>query len=348
MGTQTINMRDILGLTPGLDPRNSEKSFVLNCENVVFDSLGPKSDFASRFITTFPLENPAHIQGCRLRLRARDRVFIFSSRGIIEWIEDTGGWEYVYVTPSTTIQPYRWTFGYLNGYMYFCHPSTGMLKLNLDSQICEKMLEAGVPAQALSMCVSNGRLAIVDEEFFTWSAPSNGLDWTPKLGGAGFQRINDRVSGDAIAVMPYQKGCLTFTTGGVMRSEFSGDASVWHHRNLNTEYRPINSFCLFMLDDNTVGIVDERGIFSTAGEKPQPLTPLFNEFLIQYLQRNKLKLEQNVRVEWDDLKRRIYLSVSLSEYDPIYEKAFVLYPSVDNWGSFDKPPFGIVPVDSGQ
>lgn len=344
MASQTVVMRDVLGLSPGVEPRNSDRIFLLDSRNAVFDSLGPKSDFGSRFITTYPLGEPEHSQGCRLRVQGGDRVFTFTSDSILEWRQDLGGWAVIYVNPDGPVQPYRWTSGYLNGVMYFCHPSTGMLKYPLDSQICQKMFEDGVPSQPISMCVTNGRVCIMDEGFLYWSGPSSGLDYIPRLGGAGFQRIADRVAGDPIMVMPYAKGALVFTTGGILRCEFTGDSAVFHFRSMNTEYRPINSFCLFMLDDNTVGIVDERGIFQTSGETPTPAAPLFNEFLIQYLQRYQFKQGFNVRVEWDDLKKRLYLSTSTTRYSALYEKAFVLYPTVDKWGSFDKAHYGILPL----
>jgi hypothetical protein len=176
-----------------------------------------------------------------------------------------------------------------------------------------------------------------------WSAPSNGLDWVPREGGAGFQVINDRVAGDPVMVTSYTGGILTWTTGGVLRSEFTGDVEVYRHRALNTEYRMINSFCSMKIDDNTVVIADERGLFQTKGEAPQPFTPLFNEFLIDYLQRFNLGIGNNVRLEWDDLERHVYLSVSLSESNALYEKAFVLYPPLDKWGQFNEPHYGILP-----
>jgi hypothetical protein len=145
-------------------------------------------------------------------------------------------------------------------------------------------------------------------------------------------------------VSAYARGAMVWTTGGVMRAEFTGDAEVFRFRALVTEYRPINSYCTFRLDNDTIGFLDERGFFSTQGEAPRPLTPLFNEFLIDYVQRMNLKLGQNIRVDFDDLTRRLFLSVSLSELNPIYEKAFVLYQPLDKWGTFDEEHYGILPV----
>lgn len=335
---------DFLGITPAVDARKSDKLFALAGRNYVLDALGPKSPFGNRFLTPYPLGIPEHSQGCRLRLRTGDRVFLFAGDAIIEWIESTGTWRYIYVTGNTTIQPYRWTFGYINGIMYFCNPSIGILAYEVEADFCEPLTSPGTPVEPIAIIVNNGRLIVIDDLYYTWSAPGDGTNFTPTLGGAGQQKIADRVPGFPIMLSGYARGVMTWTTGGVMRSEFTGDVEVYRHRAINTEYRPINSFCTFQMDDNTVAILDERGIFQSTGEAPRPLTPLFNEFLIDYLQKYDLKLGQNVRLEFDDLRRWLFLSLSLSESSPIYEKAFVLYPSLDKWGTFDEEHLGVVPV----
>lgn len=344
MGTQAYKAQDFQGLTPAIDQRQSDKLYALGGRNYVFDSLGPKSPFGNRFLTPYPLGLPEHVQSCRLKLRGGDRVFYFVGDCIIEWREDLGGWKFIYVTGDITSSPYRWTNGYLNGYMYFCHPATGILVYHIDSDVCLPLTGDGVPTEPISICINNGRLCVMDETWFTWSAPSNGLDFVPRLGGPGQQKINDRVAGDSMMITPYARGVLCWTTGGVMRCEFTGDAAVYRFRAINTEYRLINPFCSFQMDNDTVVILDERGLFQSKGESPTPLTPIFNEYLIGWLQKYDLKLGQNVRLEWDDLQRRLYVSVSLSEHTAIYEKAFVLYPPLDKWGVFEEEHYGIGPV----
>lgn len=335
---------DFIGLSPGIDARRSDKLFALAGRNYVLDSLGPKSAFGNRFLTPYPLGIPQHTQGCRLRLRTGDRVFKFVGDCILEWKEDTGTWRYIYVTGNTVIQPYRWTFGYINGIMYFCNPSIGILAYEVETDYCSPLVSPGVPVEPIAITINNGRLIVIDDIWYTWSAPGDGTNFVPKLGGAGQQKIAERVAGFPIMCTAYARGVMTWTTGGVMRSEFTGDVEVFRHRAINTEYRPINSFCTFQMDDNTTAILDERGLFSSTGEAPRPLTPLFNEFLIEYLQKYDLKLGENVRLEFDDLRRWLFLSLSLSEVSPIYEKAFVLYPSLDKWGTFDEEHYGIIPA----
>jgi hypothetical protein len=336
---------DFQSLSPAVDARRADKLFALSGKNFVFDSFGPRSVFGNRFLVPHPLGKPEWVEGMRLRLRTGDRAFTFTSDGIFEWSEAFGGWRIIYVfTIDLSNHPYRWTGDYLNGIMYFCHPAVGLLAYEIEPDVCLPLEGPGVPSEPISMCQCNGRIVVIDEKLHSWSAPGDGTQWEPQLGGAGFQEINARVSGYPLMVSSYGRGTLTWTTGGVMRSEFTADTSVFRHRALVTEYRPVNSYCTFRLDNDTIGFLDERGFFQSQGETPQPLTPVFNEFLIDYLQRNNLKVGTNCRVEFDDLTRRLYLSVSLSYSNPLFEKAFVLYAPLDKWGTFDEPHFGILPL----
>jgi hypothetical protein len=269
---------------------------------------------------------------------------LFEGESILEWDEDVGGWQIIYVTPPTNISPYRWTFGYLNGKIYFCHPVTGIIVYDLDLGTVFKHDGPGVPDQPLAICVNNGRLCVIDDIYFSWSWQSDGMNFTPALGQAGQQKINDRVAGFPVMINTYARGVLIWTTGGLLRSEFTGDQEVYRHRNLNTEFRPINSFCTLQTDENTIMFLDERGLFQSQGDAPEPVAPLFNEFLIDYIRKNKLYLGQNARIEWDDLRRFMYVSLSVTPESSLYERAYVLYPALDKWGIFSDAHYGIVPI----
>ncbi len=345
-----LTISDIKGLTPAIEPVSSRETFALAGRNYIFDSLGPKSAFGNRLLLPHTLGRPEHVQGFRLRLVLGDRVFCMAGDAIMEWDESLGGWRIRYMTPDTTVAPYRWTMGYLNGVVYFCHPRTGILEYDLATDVLKKTTGPGVPLNAIAIAVNSGRLIAVTPDFFHWSAASNGRNWNPQLGGPGFQKISERVSGDVIMVTPYSRGCLTWCTGGVMRSEFTGDVEVYRHRPVNTDFRPINSFCTMQVDEDTVVVLDRRGLYQSQGDSPKPYTPVFNEFLIEYIKRYKLYEGQNIRLEWDELARLVYVSVSLSFENPIYEKAFVLYPPLDKWGQFSDSHYGIIPsiIRSGE
>ena len=344
MTQQAWTADDFQSLTPAVDPRRSTKFFALSGRNYVFDSIGIKSPFGSRLLVPEPIGNPAHVQSFRIHLRTGDRVFRMVSDAILEWDEANGGWQIIYITPDTSVAPNRWTFGYLNGFVYFCHPRVGLLAYNVDTGVCARVTSAGTPDNPIACCVSNGILCVINQEYMLWSAQSNGQDWAPRLAGPGFQLINDRVAGDPITITAYAGGTLTWTTGGVMRSQFTADQAVFQHRALNTEFQPINSFCTIKTDEDTTVILDRRGLFSCDGNLPQPYAPLFNEYLIGLIERNpELWQKQNLRLEWDELQRRLYLSYSFSEVDALYEQAFVYYPPLDKWGQFNESHYGLGP-----
>lgn len=344
MAQQVYRTADVLGLTPAVDPTRSPKQFSLNGQNYIFDAIGPKSAFGNRLLLPQALEAATQIQSFRLKLRGQDRSFTITNQAILEWREDLGGFRVIYVIPDTTAAPYRWTWAYLSGVMYFCHPRTGIIFYSLDNDVAGPVEGNGAPTDALAIVVNNGALACITPEFVMWSNPSDGTNFISALGGAGSQKISARIPGYPVMITSYTGGLLTWTTGGVLRSEYTGGQEVYRHRPLNTEYRPINSFCTFKSDDDTVVILDERGLFQSKGGAPTPYTPLFNEFLLGWLQDNKFRLGDNVRIEWDDRKRLLFLSYSDSRYSELYENAFVLYPPADKWGQFNESHYGILPV----
>lgn len=344
MASRAWQARDIKGLTPSIDLRNSEATFIVGGRNFAFTSMGPASVFGNRFLTTTALSSPNHCQGARIRLRSSTRVFIFPGDGIYEWDEQALTLNLLYATPPTNVSPYRWTHGYLNGKIFFCHPVTGILVMDVETDVIAPHDGPGVPSTPLAIAINMGRLIVLDDLYLSWSWQSDGMNFTPALGEAGQQLISDKVSGFPIMISNYAQGIITWTTGGMMQSQFTGDQEVYRHRNLNTEYHPVNSFCVLQLDDNTCVIFDERGLFQSNGGAPTPFAPLFNEFLIEYLRLNKLTAGQNLRLEWDEKRRFFYASVSVTPEYPRYEKAFVLYPPLDKWGSMNEIHHGILPI----
>lgn len=341
--------QDIKGFTPGIDATQSQDLFVLGGENYLFDSLGPRSAFGNRRLSPFKMNKPQNAQGFRIKLRTGSRCFTFDNDGIWEWDEAAGWYKLLTRINDTTFSPYRWTYGFLDNKVFMAHPVGGFYVYDLNSNLCVPHSAASNVdlGPVIAIAVNNGRLCAITDIMFYWSAASDGLDYEPKTGGAGFQMISDRVAGSPIMLTSYSSGCLTWTTEGVLRSEFTGDAVVYRHRSINVDYRPVNSFCLNRVDDDSVVIVDERGLFLAQRDSIKPFAPLFNEFLIKYFEANKMDSLNNIRLEYDAPHRLFYLSVSSSYDDPMYESAFVYYPSVDKWGQFNEAHYGIIPITIG-
>lgn len=351
MAEDVFRLAEVQSYQPGVEPTRARNQFALGGRNYRFDSLGPKSSFGDRFLTPVQRGSLAHIQGTRIYTRYGTRTFSFWPQAIVEWNEEDGTYRFIYVTDDTTPQPYRWTSAYLNQHIFFCHPAVGIVVLEQQSSEAILLIDSpdaiGIPDDPIAICENNGRLCVLSSTLISWSRASNGFDYEPELGGAGFQTLAGRVSGFPTIVSSYNRGILVWTTSGILRGEFTGGQEVYRFRVINSALRPANSFCTAQLNDDTVVILDEGGLFQTRGEEPQPLTPLFNEFLIEYIRRNKMTLGQNVRIEWDDEQRLIYVSVSLSRFNALYEQAFVLYPSLDKWGQFNEQHYGIFPVHLG-
>lgn len=345
MAQQAWQAQDFMGLTPAIDQRRSKQIFLLEgSRNLAFTTTGPVSAFGNRRLLPHPINNPEHIQGVRSQLRLGDRSFVFTSDSILEWDEKgLGGWRVLAILPTITTA-HRWTHGYLNGVIYFCHPRVGIMELDIETKVCQPIQGVGLPPAPMAITVNNGRLVVLTDQVIAWSWQSNGRDFTPALGEAGAQRIAARVGGSPIGLSNYAGGVITWTTGGALRSEFTGDQEVYRHREINSEFRPINSFCILQTDENTSVILDERGLFKTQGEAPIPYTPLFNEFLKAHVQRNLLKLDNNMRIEYDFYRQQMYVCESQSRYNPIYEQAYVLNPNLDKWSTFNEKFYGLLPI----
>src|SRR3546814_4526883 len=117
-----------------------------------------RSDTPFPYTTLFRfLGEQSHVQGIRIQLRTGDRSFTFTNDSILEWSEPIGGWKIIALIPQI-IEPYRWTAGYLNGVIYFCHPRTGILELDLDTGVCQPIQATGLPSQPRALTVNQGRL----------------------------------------------------------------------------------------------------------------------------------------------------------------------------------------------
>lgn len=334
----SLQATNIKGLTPAINAVNSQDTFALGGKNYVFDAKGPKSAFGSSIPNGVPITDVANRRGFQT-IRMANRLF-HCTQGCIYEQEVSGAW-----TPRVVFPPFtqvgRWTYGFLNGVMFFCHPGIGVLYYNTRTEEVGFNNTPGLPSAPLAITVDNGRLIVLDSKTAYWSGPSNGFDFDPQLGGSGFQVVSDRVSGDPIGVTSYASGFITWTTQGMMRSEFTGDRVVYRHKGLNTEYRPINPFCIAKLDNETSIILDARGLLQSRGDSPTPYTPVFNEYLVEELKTFDSFVGANVRMEWDPFSQRIYISRSNSYAGDLYDSSYVLYAPLDKWGQFDFQHYGI-------
>jgi len=341
MPQQTYIASDIQGLTPALDGRVSKKLFILSGSNFRFDSRGPRSAFGSQLLAPRPVTMPEGSQTFDVRAGLDSYSFVITADSILLWDPIGHDFEILLRIPDTSGKQWRWTHAYLNGIIYLCHPVTGIIYWNLGAGVIGYFYTPGAPLAPIAVAVNNGRLGIMDANSLSWSGPFNGFDFQPQLAGAGIQRISQHVSGAPIALSSYSKGFLVWTTDGVMRSEYTGDEIVYRHRTLNTKYRPVNSFSMAQMDDETTVFLDPRGLYQCTGDQPEVFTPLFSTFLIEYLKLNGLRSGNNTRVEWDSTHQQLFVSISHDFEGPFFAYAFVCQINIDKWGLFSRRHRGL-------
>lgn len=343
----SLRIPDIAGLTPAVDARKQQGYQLLSGDNVYFDSKGLKSGFGDDYLIDRAFSSGAYVQSIRVRIKTGDRTFVFHENTVQEYDESTGTFNVIFVVEGATMSAYRWTAAYLNGYLFFCHPATGIIYYSVNGAYAglhNDIADVAFTAP-LAIAVNNGRLCVLTVDALSWSDQSDGFTFSPELGGPGFQLVNDRVSGKPIMIASYDKGVMTLTSGGIMKSEFTGDQATFRHRAIHTEYAPINSFCVFKTVEEQIVFLDKRGFFASSGDTPKAYTPLWNEFLISELQKFRLLEKENTRVEWDENNRLLFLSFSESDVEPLYDYAYVLYPPLDKWSLFSQQHYGIMPID---
>lgn len=341
--TQTVT--DIQGLIPALDARKTQGQGVLSGRNFLFDLDGPKSAFGNDYLIPFVFLNPNYFQGFRLRVLEQDLAIYFFDQEMILFDPNLGTFKILFEYQSTKLNPHRWTWGAVGRFIFFCHPVVGILAYSIDLQSVNWHIGIGAPAKPIAITADNGRLVILDATTLYWSKAENGFNFTPTLGEAGFQIVNQRITGEPIICHSYGGGIVTFTTAGFMRSEFTGDQAIYRHRAVMTEFHPINSFCTFKFDNSTIVFLARQGLYQTDSQRPTPYAQLFNEFLIDELPKFNLLGAANLRLEWDDEARHLFLSVSVTDLSAVYEKAYVYYPANDKFGTFDESHYGIFPIN---
>jgi hypothetical protein len=332
---------DIKGFTPAVDGRVSKQLFILNGNNYRFDSRGPRSAFGSKLLSPFPLPSPRGAQTFAVRAGELDYTFGLFGDSVQVYDPLLKDFVLLLAIPDTSGSPVRWTHGYLSGIIYLCHPAVGIIFWRLRTDEVGFFKTPGAPASPIAIVINNGRLGIMDSSVFSWSAPFDGFNFIPQLGGAGLQIISQHASGTPITMSSYSKGVLVWTTDGVMRSEYTGDDVVYRHRPLNTNYRPINSFCITQMDDETTVVLDPRGLYATMGDAPQVWSPIFSEFLIEYLRLNNLRVGNNTRIEWDTSRQQLFVSISHDFEGAFFSYAFVCQLNLDKWGTMNHKHYGL-------
>jgi len=350
MPNQNLKGIDIGGLLPALDRRKSQKPFVVDGKNFVFDIDGPKSAFGGLFLSKQLISNPLHTESFDIE----GVSYLFTSTGIMRLDSGTLMWVPVHIFASSIVgNPHKWTRGRVNTLEFFCHPEIGIIYYDTVNLIFNPLSVAGLPDNPVAIAAIRSRLYIAGELEVVWSAQDDGTDLVTDLAtGAGFQALSI-LGGDTISCAIYGMetelsadfGVLVFTTNGILRSRFTGNVGTFSHSVMlrSTAEVLINSFCLIPLESGELVYVTKTGLYATKGSTPKKWSAIFSEYLIQEFKKYDLTRPSIIRLTWIPDEQWFCLSLAETISVP-YNRMFVLYVPTERLGYMDKLHYSIVRI----
>lgn len=333
---------DIKSYSPALDVRGAGNDvYVLGGRNYIFDSKGPKSGFATRLLAGGNvIGDPV---GIAQSIEIADRCFVAVPSGIYELTDNESAWTLRLDLSSFDLIPFlphkKWTAAYLSDGVYFCHPDYGFYKLTFTGfvHITDETVP-GLPYKPIAVAETNGRLVILSQYYNVWSAPADAEDLTPTLGGAGFNLLSDRVTGQPVAMAAFQRGFLVWTEQDCLVAEFIGGDNVFRFDRATNQQIPLDANCVETLPDGSQIICTKQGLFIIKnGQEPERIAPIFSEFL-----REVLKHEPAIRIRLVYASEQDRLYVQLRDYTNHYVRTYVLAVALDKWGQFSDRHLGII------
>jgi len=333
---------EIKSYSPALDVRGAGNDvYVLDGRNYVFDSKGPKAGFATRLLAGG--DTVGDTTGIVQSIEIADRCFVFSPSGIHELSDNESQWILKLDLSSFNHIPYlphkKWTAAYLSNGVYFCHADYGLYKLTFTgfTELTQENTP-GLPYKPIAIAETNGRLIILGQHYVVWSAPSDAEEFSPELGGAGFQLLADRVTGQPVTLAAFQRGFLVWTEQDCLLGEFIGGDNVFRFDRATNQQIPLDANCVETLPDGSQIVCTRQGLFLIKnGQEPEKIVPIFSEFL-----RETLKHEPAIRIRLVYAAEQDRLYVQVRDYTNHYVRTYVLAVALDKWGQFSDRHLGII------
>ncbi len=360
MATTDISVAGLESFQPAVDYKKSGRYGVLGGRNFAWDASGVYSAYSSRLVNgaVSIAANPAIVQTLDLydldHVAAADKVWrmIPSSPN-----SPVGTWTLVttlsYIVGIVVASiPYnwtRWTTAYLGSDRYACCYGFGVFRVS-PSHVYTRLTQGTVPGfpddtdPVIAIAETNGRMCYLTATTLYWSGPADAEDLTPAIGGAGFQILAERIGGIAMTLTPVANGVIVWMEAGALVAEFIGGATVFRFWLLRTQVVPSSSYAISRLADDDYVMLTQLGLFSISNlNQPQMITPLFSEYLREYL---RLRPTEVGHVWYSINDNRLYLSFRPNNV--VFSETFALELTLDRWGIFSEYHIGIFNYGGGR
>lgn len=360
MASENLPITSIESYQPALDYRKTGQVGIIDGKNFAWDVSGFFSAYASRLVSKSisigakpSIAQTLELQDtCQVVVGSKIWRLLASSE-----LSPVGVWSNTVTlaqlsAPSEDRIGYnrlKWTAAYLGGESYIANYNYGVFRVTLPGTYT-RLTQGTVPGfpddtdPVIAICESNGRLCYMTKTIFFWSAPADPDNLVPTIGGAGFQVIAERVGGTPFAMIPVAGGVIIFTTAGTLACEFIGGNFVFRYWTIDSEVLPVSSFSITKLDTESYIIMTRLGLYVCQNlAAPQKITPVFNEFMREYLRNHEA---EKCHIWYSIVDNRLYIGFRGLAQNFIETMALDL--GIDKWGLFNRPHIGMVQYGISQ
>ena len=336
------------GLLPAFDRKRIVEPFVVDGENFIVDADGPVSFFGRTWWTYGSIAEP---RGFQALLSIDQETYYYTAADALCRYDETTRQMYPVFTHATRTLFWPWTIAIVGGYEYFVNREVGLVRHDPVDGTWNVLVDANIPNPAIACCEAYGRLVVLGDTHYSWSAIDDGsiAGFVPSTAtGAGFQLLSILGSGlTGLMLLAYQEGFVVYTTAGLIRVENVQAENPFRHRILTRATRPLNPWVITRISGSKSryaekGDTDElqlylahRGLYITDGTgRPR----LWNEALSEYLLRTLLPaldhdgLAFTTRLHYNNDLALVFLSVSDTGQQHTYSRAYAVYTPLDEIG----------------
>lgn len=334
-----ISARRFKGLVPALDRKQVGDAFIADGRNFLIDAEGPFSAFGNRWATFELLETTTNTT----TFRVGNDIFLFTEGVVLRYNDVAEKYIPVFIFDTVFSDIAPWTGALVGGKYYFSRSGVNILQYDpiADSW---KEVTTDVPAGPVSVTSAAGRLIILGTSVVGWSALDDGENLAiSTVTGAGQQSLAIIGGGTPLKVLKTNDGFISYTTAGLMKSEFIDSINPFRHfplsiteGDIQSEDIPVDAFNVIEIDTGRHIILSETGLRVTVGDRPQEWDPLFSEFLrADVIPTLDLTNKEHITsLHYNSARKWLLLSISDNQVEHIFNKAYVKYLPVDQWGIF--------------
>ena len=260
-------IRKFDGLLPLVDSKRPERPYVVHGRNFLVHPDGPISSLGRREILTSAIMDPIGVYS--FGIENNTRTLFFTRANVLEY--DNANRRLIplitFPVVPTDIQP--WTEALVGGKEYFARKGVGLIEFDPTTGAWTLVTGTSIPTNIIACCESAGRLVVLAQGLYAWSAIDDGTNMVPDTAtGAGFQSLSliGATHPDApLIVWKYSGGFLVYTTEGIIRAESVLAANPFRHTILSTRHIPLSALTVIPLDEARHVLLTRAGFFTTDG-----------------------------------------------------------------------------------